>query len=113
MTANSLYLITTIVLLFLGIILTCLRGKRRSDFKKDVNQFIPWKAIFSYPAFMLVLGFLPATTIFLFWIARHNNKSWSYSFTYCFVVPTCIYGILYFVIGKPLPLGLVVQLLEI
>ena len=110
-TADRYYLIILVTLLLTGIALS---WKRTAPCSNDIpfsSQAMPITALFSYPAIMLLLGFLPATSIFLFWLARHNKKSWSYSFAFCFIVPTLIYGIVYFVIGKPLPLGLVLQLM--
>jgi hypothetical protein len=111
-TADSYYLIILVILLLTGIGLTWKRATLCSNDIPFPSQAMPITALFSYPAIVLLLGFLPATSIFLFWLARHNKKNWSYSFAFCFIVPTLIYGIIYFVIGKPLPLGLVLQLME-
>ena len=112
MTTDAIYLITIVILLLLGIALTRLRPEPRLSEKTVKNTQLPLKALLLYPAIMFVFGFLPATTIFLFWVARHNHKSWSFTLCYCFGVATLIYGVLFFVIGNPLPLGLIVQLLE-
>ncbi len=65
-----------------------------------------------YPAIMALLGFLPATSLFLFFMARSNKKSLSYSLIFGLLSATFIYALLFFLLGKSLPLGLGIRLLE-
>jgi hypothetical protein len=113
MSAGDDYILLLIMLLLLGGGLSCLwlRGDANADVA--IKGLVPRSALFLYPTVLLVLGFLPATSFFLFQVSRHNQKSWSYSLSFCFVIPTLIYGVLYFMLGKPLPLGVFVQWMEI
>ncbi|WP_155005829.1 hypothetical protein [Pelobacter seleniigenes] len=65
-----------------------------------------------YPAVMALMGFLPATSLFLFFMARSNQKSLSYSLIFGLLTATSVYALLFFLLGKSLPLGLFIRLLE-
>jgi len=62
-------------------------------------------AIFFYLLSFQILGFMLATTITVYLVARLFSCSWMQALLTGLIMSICFYGLFHFVFGMPLPLG--------
>ncbi len=67
--------------------------------------------ILFYLAAFRLLGFMLATTIAVYGIARLRGCSWMQGLLTGLIVSICFYGIFHFLLQVPLPLGLIYKVL--